>query len=233
MKQSLPRILFASIIVISTAVHATAEYDWNVDWSKVRPRQDEPGFWDGRLIQPNAVPNVRNRRIVGGWQVEQNYHPYQAGLLLHQGQDVFLCGGVVVGKRHVLTAAHCLERIDQAQVVLGAHYLQVFEDTQQRFMVSRFMFRTHERYNTRLLTYDISLLILPRDIVLNDHVQPITLPRSDLGKMTFEGEYATLTGWGRTSTQTWTVSPCKQISRREIFHDLKFFEQFSKASTTP
>lgn len=39
----------------------------DIDWSKVVPITDLPGFWDGRTIRPAEIPpSKRDPRIVGG-----------------------------------------------------------------------------------------------------------------------------------------------------------------------
>lgn len=205
-------------VLLVVVACAAADDEWKIDWSKVKARQDAPGFWDSRWLKPRMVSRTGsissdgNNRIVGGWEVERNYHPYQAGLLLFMGNSIFLCGGSVLQTRIILTAAHCMEDIDRTQVILGAHYLQdSTETTQQRFMVEKNMNRCHANYNPRLLINDLCILILSEDIIFTAYVQPIALPSSnELRMRSFVGERATLSGWGRTTDQSWAISPGKK-----------------------
>lgn len=76
------KLLVAAIFAF-LAASAFAEDDWdNIDWSKVVPVTEMPGFWDGRDI-PHAAFDPENmapeRRIVGGAIVTPGAHPYQAG----------------------------------------------------------------------------------------------------------------------------------------------------------
>ena len=50
-------------------------------------------------------------KIVGGEQVVPNSIPYQASLkrLRKDGTFKGFCGGVVISKDHILTAAHCCD----------------------------------------------------------------------------------------------------------------------------
>lgn len=183
-----------AIILTFLSAAAFAETAWDVDWSQVKMREEAPGFWDNRLVKPKVIPTLkydRTGRIVGGKETKPHAHPYQAGLLMRIGSGSFLCGGSVIHKLWVLTAAHCPEGTEETQVILGAHRLSDNEDTQQRFIVKNSSYRIHMAYNNRTLNNDICLLLLPTPIKFNAYVKAIALPRNVKHK-TFEGERATV-----------------------------------------
>ena len=62
---------------------------------------------------------IFQKRIVGGNETRVHEFPMMAGLL-EDGEDMVACGGVVIDKRYVLTAAHCFT-LDLEEVVLGLH----------------------------------------------------------------------------------------------------------------
>lgn len=103
--------VLVSILFAVLAVSAIAENqdDWvEIDWSKVVPVTEMPGFWDGREIKPAVYPegSQRSGRIVNGQVVVPHSHPYQAGLLMNFGGGTGLCGGSLISASVVLTAAH-------------------------------------------------------------------------------------------------------------------------------
>lgn len=191
-------LVVALFAVLAASAAAEDNYD-NIDWSKVLPVQDMPGFWDGREIRPAFYPGDQTRtgRIVGGAIVTPHTHPYQAGLLITFGGGTGLCGGSVISTRTVLTAAHCPIGSSSTQVITGAHTLTALEANQQRRTVPSSGYRLHAQYNPSNLNNDIAILILPSVLSFNQFVTAIALAPTTAG--TFAGETATVSGWGRIS----------------------------------
>jgi len=197
------KLLVAAIFAV-LAVSAFAEDDWdNIDWSKVLPVTDMPGFWDGREIRPAFYPGdmTRTGRIVGGAIVTPGAHPYQAGLLMAFGGGTGLCGGSLVTARTILTAAHCPIGSSSTQVILGAHTLQATEASQVRRTVTNTgsNYRLHGSYNPSNLNNDIAMLIMPTPAIgMTARIQISALPPAGNSE-TFAGVTATVSGWGRIS----------------------------------
>jgi secreted trypsin-like serine protease len=191
--------LFAVALFALFAVSA-AEVNWdNIDWSKVLPVQDMPGFWDGRDIRPVHYPGdmTRTGRIVGGEIVTPHSHPYQCGLLIAFGGGTGLCGCSIISNRAILTAAHCPINSLSTQVRMGAHQLTAAEPTQVHLTIPPSGYRLHAGYNPSNLNNDIALLVHPPTFGFTPEIQPIALAGPESG--TFAGELATVSGWGRTS----------------------------------
>jgi hypothetical protein len=71
--------IFALLAVLAFADNAA------IDWSRVVPRTEIPGFWESRPLLKSLFTSAglsRNGRIVGGAIVQPHTHPYQAGLLM-------------------------------------------------------------------------------------------------------------------------------------------------------
>ena len=192
------KLIVAAILAILAASAAADEWD-NIDYSKVVPVTDLPGFWDGREIAQFFVPTKDNRaaRIVGGAVVTPGAHPYQAGLLMSFAGGTGLCGGSIISTRAVLTAAHCPIGSGSTQVVLGAHQITTTEAVQQRITVPSSGYRLHASYNPSNLNNDIAILITPTAITYTARRQPINMAATTAG--TFAGVLATVSGWGRIS----------------------------------
>jgi secreted trypsin-like serine protease len=212
---------FTSLIILTIFLAvALAVEEPKIDYSKVLPRQEVPGFWAGRKIRPiNDFHHKFDRasRIVGGDEVKPNAHPYQVGLLINVMWWTSLCGGCLLSENVVITAAHCLQDSTSAQAVMGAHIIFTVEPTQVRKTVRTDGYIMHPDYDPVMLYNDISLLLLPSKVVFTPYIQPIQLPHGDLLEKKFTGEMATVSGWGRTSDQRYERFSSAIINRLDQY----------------
>ncbi|XP_049888035.1 chymotrypsin-2-like [Pectinophora gossypiella] len=133
---------------------------------------------------------LQQSRIVGGQDAPEGRVPYQVSL--RSIFDSHFCGGSILNQRWVLTAAHCTvgQSSSYIRVVVGTNSLLVGGE---RYSVDAII--NHEGFNNALITNDVSLLKVSRDIEFNDRVQPIQLPDDN----TEGGAQLLLSGWGRVS----------------------------------
>jgi secreted trypsin-like serine protease len=188
--------IFAALVIL---VHAEEEWA-GIDWANVLPVQDMPGFWDGRKIKPAIYPGDQTRtgRIVGGQPVVRFSHPYQVGLIMNFNGPTGLCGGSLLDTYRVLTAAHCPEGSAFITAIFGAFELTSDrEASQRRRTITPGGYYIHPQYDSSTLQNDVAVLILPLAIQFSPQIQPIAL--APTSSDTFAGEFATVTGWGRTS----------------------------------
>uniref|UniRef100_A0A8C3FC09 Peptidase S1 domain-containing protein n=1 Tax=Chrysemys picta bellii TaxID=8478 RepID=A0A8C3FC09_CHRPI len=131
--------------------------------------------------------------IIGGKKVKPHSRPYMAYLSIRrEGRNVH-CGGFLVAKNFVLTAAHC--NGDKITVYLGAHNIKQQEQSQQKISVCRRI--PHPQYNRKTHNNDIMLLQLGRKAKLNKQVRLIRLPPAH--RRVRPGTVCSVAGWGRTS----------------------------------
>lgn len=85
--------------------------------------------------------------------------------------------------------------MSSTQVILGAHSIfTVYEPTQVRVTVDPSNYIVHPDYDAQMLYNDIALIKLTKTIELNDFIQPIQLPGSEILFERFAGEIATVSG---------------------------------------
>ncbi|OXU23082.1 hypothetical protein TSAR_009315 [Trichomalopsis sarcophagae] len=128
-------------------------------------------------------------RIVGGRDAPEGKYPYQVSLRA----PTHFCGGSIINKRWILTAAHCVTgRTGNAvTVVVGSHLLN--GDQGDSYKSEYIVY--HEKYNGAMFVNDIGLIRVNRDIKFNDKVQSIPMPTEDFSKDDYP---VVLTGWGST-----------------------------------
>ncbi|XP_065421501.1 granzyme H-like [Chrysemys picta bellii] len=151
------------------------------------------------LLLPMAFllsPGAWAGEIIGGINAKPHSRPYMAYLEIQDGQYIKTCGGFLVSKNFVLTAAHC--NGDEITVKLGAHNISKEERSQQEIPVHRQIL--HPQYDNKTTNNDIMLLQLVETVKLNRWVKTILLPRTD--KRVKPGTKCSVAGWGCTSRQS-------------------------------
>lgn len=209
------------IIIFSFLIAGALAFEEpQVFMSKVVPRQDVPGFWIGRKIQPTKLFHHkfdRSSRIVGGNETQIGQIPHQVGLLVAIQWFTGLCGGCLLTQSRVITAAHCLDSSSSAQAILGAHNIfSASEPTQVRMTVYEEGYLIHPKYDPVWLHNDLALLELPRTVEFTQHIRPIALPEYELVREQFTGEIATVSGWGRTSDWSSATSEVLRYTHNEV-----------------
>jgi len=162
-------------------------------------------------------------RIVGGQDAVLGQYPWLVNLGYQQegrANTLFKCGGTLIGKQHVLTAAHCvteLPRNFKLKVIrVGEHDLDKEEDCDgtgqskicapapQDMEIEDVIF--HQSYGKpKAFQNDIAVIKLKQNVTENDYVHPICLPFNDdnenyIGKrIGADAGINEVAGWGATT----------------------------------
>lgn len=168
-----------------------------------------------RLLPHDVCGPVTQTKIVGGNKTGVFDFPWMALIAYSTGSGTpeFRCGGSLISKRYVLTAAHCVTELPQGLRLLGVRIGEhdinkerdcdldengaeiVCAERYQDFLAESVI--THPEYTSTALQNDIALIRMNGDADLRpSSVRPICLPIGTAS--TLSHTKVTVTGWGAT-----------------------------------
>ncbi|KAG1678556.1 Clotting factor B [Nymphon striatum] len=142
--------------------------------------------------------------IVNGKEADVSAWPWMVAIYRKFGRrSIFLCGGTIINKRYIVTAAHCFKRKSRNLVLSGVFEVRVGEhDLSDRYLGERYSvediivnedFKPPEQYN------DIALIRVNENIEFSTRVSPICLPTPENSSKNLAGRITYVIGWGDLS----------------------------------
>lgn len=147
---------------------------------------------------------ISSRRVVGGRRAGFGTYPWQAMIRIRDSR----CGGALIGRRHVVTAGHCVKAhlqntIDDSpvrgvHVYLGEYSLYNSREPlpRQRYSVDKIHVHPYYEFTPQADRYDVAVMKLSRPVRYDVHIRPICLPKREM-KIPV-GSKAMVAGWGAT-----------------------------------
>ncbi|XP_040927675.1 tryptase-2-like isoform X2 [Betta splendens] len=147
--------------------------------------------------------------IVGGQDAKRGHWPWMAHLnITADGRTRWRCGGTILGRQWVLTAASCWDRHPKpketrSMVWVGSHALQ---EASARYMGILY-FISHPQYRNLGNRYlnDIALIKLKKPLTFSDNVKPVSLPAAD--DAFSPSSDCWIAGWGNVGTNVKLQDP--------------------------
>ncbi|XP_013143864.1 PREDICTED: trypsin-1-like [Papilio polytes] len=167
-------------------------------YGETNPKTTRIADLECKKITDNLLPPL-DLHIIGGEIASLGEFPHMVALGYPEGDGYnFMCGATLLSDRFVLTAAHCVDTIDQIKpaiarlgvVELGSAVRNNASDVDIAEII------LHPNYTRRFKYHDLSLIRLSRRVEFSSVLSPACL-YSSLQDPTAA---LTVTGWGKTST---------------------------------
>lgn len=144
--------------------------------------------------------DVLDPRISGGSETQRGEWPFIAALYYVE-ELKFFCGGTLITKQHVLTAAHCVQNkdsllkliADDVLVLLGAYNLSVRERGVIQSDVSDIYVHPNWKVHGDQYDADLAIFVLSKIVPFTNYIRPVCLPSNDV---IFDGARGSIVGWG-------------------------------------
>jgi secreted trypsin-like serine protease len=174
-------------------------------WDGVARADEQEGRGHRITLERSADPALRHEpsgsanrgdfeaQVVGGTPVADGTYPFMAFLEIEfRNGSVSRCGGTLIARDSVLTAAHCVRNARRVLLTVGR---TVISQSQGQLRSVRYAF-THPRYNPPKSAYDAAVLKLRSPV---KGIKPIKLATAKQNRLELPGHTLRAAGWGSRS----------------------------------
>ncbi|CAG0897356.1 unnamed protein product [Cyprideis torosa] len=120
-----------------------------------------------------------SKRIAGGEPAKPRDWPWAAALFQRSNSrgEVFICGGVLLSRRHVLTAAHCV-MTDAKNLIVRLGEFNFTDGNATTYSIDAGVEKIilHENYNSRDIHNDIAIIVLEKLITYTCDIWYVCYP---------------------------------------------------------
>lgn len=172
------------------------------DWREDMPVKFSVAHQAAEAVQCGKARPGASELVKGGDPIAIESVPWHAALYLQRaGKIEFVCGGSLVSRCFVVTAAHCLPKNEKVYVALGKYISGWDTENEEPKVIKTEAKAVHKHpYYKGAATkqgYDIAVLELKTCVDFNDKVSPVCVDADAKPQSTSDIKVA---GWGNDST---------------------------------
>lgn len=172
------------------------------------------------VIKEVEAKNTDESRIVSGWEARPGEHPHQVALRMVSDTGlVSACGGSLISRNWVITAAHCTAQRITIVVRAGVTNL-----TNPEYMAESTEYYNYPTYNSNFPSVvqpdDISIVKLPAPVVYSKLLKAIRIQSSADAYRNYDTEILYASGHGRLWTDSATPEVLNWVYLRGVSNAL-------------
>ncbi|XP_026077201.1 trypsin II-P29 isoform X1 [Carassius auratus] len=133
-----------------------------------------------------------SNKIVGGENATAGSWPWQVSI--HEVGFGHNCGGTLINKDWVLTAAHCFQEFNASHILMYFGRLNQSGSNPYETNRTASQIINHPNFNISNVDNDIALVQLSSSVTFSDHIKPVCLAAA--GSVFGAGIESWVTGWG-------------------------------------
>lgn len=165
-------------------------------------------------VYPGLRIEQPQMRIVGGEVCTEEDH--KSIVSISHTNFVHRCGGTLINKNFVLTAAHCVIEDHRLVVIAGISHKNGYYNVSVRPIMSYFI---HPKFDLSQFRNDIAVVKVGFPIEETDHIKYVTLPNDTLNEEIVNiCPHGLVMGWGFTIPGQKSISKDLHCVRLPIIH---------------
>lgn len=171
------------------------------------------------IVTTSATPVVNNKiennlemvdsRIYHGDETDISDVPYTVFLKMQpksKGNVDHICGGVIIDRSTVITAAHCVQNYEEIQIIAGSSNPLTDKQVQRRHSNEIIVHPAYKHdTHTNTTVFDFALVRLKTQLNFGRDVQAALLPMAD--EFDVSNVMGQVCGWGNTDEEESMMSP--------------------------